>query len=179
MLVLQTTPKFRDRVPGVAAAGADASTTVLGDWYATVLFWRPQVAMFVNVTTRLPVFVRFAPGAGLLDRAPDAIAETLERLGMEPAAVAAERTAMRDIRLRTVEDPEVDELLEQWNALALVWGHGRDLSDLGVYLARAALDTPRRASDTAGMHITTLPGPEELDGPLAEVIPFPRRDRRA
>jgi len=179
MLVVQATPKLRTRVSHEAADDDVSSTTVLGDWYATVLFWRPQVALFVNTTSRLPVYVPFSPSADLFDRAPDAIAETLLRLGMEPAAVADERAAMSDVRLRTVEDPEVDDVLQTWDAIASIWGRGRELPDLGVYLARASLDTPRRAIDVAGLHITTLPGPAELDGPLAEVIPFPRRDPRA
>ena len=36
--------------------------------YATVLFWRPQVALFVNEASRLPVFVPLAPAARVVDR---------------------------------------------------------------------------------------------------------------
>ena len=37
------------------------ATTVLGDWYANVLFWRPQVALFVNAATFIPVLMPLAP----------------------------------------------------------------------------------------------------------------------
>ena len=36
---------------------------MFGDWFATVVFWRPQVALFVSKPTLLPVFVPFAPAA--------------------------------------------------------------------------------------------------------------------
>jgi hypothetical protein len=40
----------------------------LGAWYASVLFWRPQVALFVNEPTRLPLFVPMVPGATVIQR---------------------------------------------------------------------------------------------------------------
>ncbi len=29
-----------------------AGVGLLGDWYATLLFWKPQVALFLNESTR-------------------------------------------------------------------------------------------------------------------------------
>ncbi len=55
MLVLHATKKLRDRLRGAAAHQGEPSTTALGDWYATVLFWRPQLALFVNEPTLLSV----------------------------------------------------------------------------------------------------------------------------
>jgi hypothetical protein len=48
------TTKFLDRAaaPVVPETALQASTTMLGDWYVTVLFWRPQVALFANEATR-------------------------------------------------------------------------------------------------------------------------------
>lgn len=53
------TKKPLDRVPGpvVPAAALQASTTILGDGYVTVLFWQPQMALFVNEPARLPLLV--------------------------------------------------------------------------------------------------------------------------
>jgi hypothetical protein len=45
------TKKFLDRVGRPTASPGDPSTTALGSWYATVLPWRPQVALFVNEMT--------------------------------------------------------------------------------------------------------------------------------
>jgi hypothetical protein len=51
----------------VAATDDDASTTVLGDWFATALFWKPQVALLVNHRTLLPVFRPLHHGHADLD----------------------------------------------------------------------------------------------------------------
>ena len=40
-----------------------ASSTVLGDWYTNVLFWRPQVALFVDASSFVPVLMPLAPSA--------------------------------------------------------------------------------------------------------------------
>ncbi len=63
------------------AGAGDVSTTLLGDWFATALFWKPQVALLVNERTLLPVFMPLAPAATLLDRMPDAIASVLRLHG--------------------------------------------------------------------------------------------------
>jgi hypothetical protein len=54
MLYLHCTKKLLDRLkPEVIAGGT--STTGLGNWYATALLWKPQIALFVNERTLLPV----------------------------------------------------------------------------------------------------------------------------
>jgi hypothetical protein len=42
-------------IDGPDSAPGQRSTSALGDWYATTLPWRPQVALFVNETTLLPI----------------------------------------------------------------------------------------------------------------------------
>ena len=54
MLVVRGTRKFLDRVAASPEALVEESTTALGDWYATVLFWNSRVASFVNESTLLP-----------------------------------------------------------------------------------------------------------------------------
>ncbi|MCA1693536.1 MAG: hypothetical protein LC749_01725, partial [Actinobacteria bacterium] len=90
MLVVRGTKKLRDRVKGAPVVDGDASTTALGDWFATALFWRPQVALLVNSRTLLPVFLELAPAATLLDRAPAAIEAVLRRHGVDDAFLAVE-----------------------------------------------------------------------------------------
>src|SRR3954454_405174 len=75
--VVHGTRAFRDRVPGPAAGPGETSTTVLGDWYATVLRWRRPAALFVNELTLLPLVLPLAPAKTLLTRLPDALAELL------------------------------------------------------------------------------------------------------
>jgi hypothetical protein len=63
-------------------ADPPSSTTVLGDWYANVLFWRPHVALFVNATTFVPVLIPLAPTSGVVTRFPVAMAKVLGALGL-------------------------------------------------------------------------------------------------
>ena len=69
-MVLHATKKLRGRVKTIPAQGSETSTTRLGDWYATAVFWRPQVCLLVNEATLLPVLVPLAPSATLAARFP-------------------------------------------------------------------------------------------------------------
>ncbi|MEX1105045.1 MAG: plasmid pRiA4b ORF-3 family protein [Ilumatobacteraceae bacterium] len=104
MLVLRGTKKLRDRIKGPAAKTDDVSTTVLGDWFATALFWKPQVALLVNQRTLLPVFMPLAPAATLVARVPEAIATALRNQGASEAFIAAELAAMGEVRIATTND---------------------------------------------------------------------------
>ena len=55
MYTLHCTKKLLDRVKVPAMSAAQPPTTVLGNWYATALFWKPQIALLVNERTLLPV----------------------------------------------------------------------------------------------------------------------------
>lgn len=108
MLVVRGTKKLRDRLKKAAvAAPDDRSTTELGDWFANALFWRPQVALLVNSRTLLPVFMELAPTATLLERSPVAIEAVLRRHGVDEAFFAAERKAMREVRIGPTNDRRV------------------------------------------------------------------------
>jgi hypothetical protein len=64
--------------PAVNARRREPSTA-LGNGYATVLFWKPQVALFVKERTLLPVFVPLAPAVKVADRFPDQLGRVLGR----------------------------------------------------------------------------------------------------
>lgn len=67
----------------------EQSTTLLGDWYATVLPWRPrQAGLFVSERTLLPVLMPLAPATTLLDRFPAHLAQVLARHDVDAATVA-------------------------------------------------------------------------------------------
>jgi hypothetical protein len=67
----------------------------LGPWYATALFWRPQVALLVNESTLLPVLMPLAPAATLPARAGGHIAEVLALHDVSRQLVADEEERMR------------------------------------------------------------------------------------
>ena len=104
MLVLRGTKKLRGRIKGRAATADDVSTTVLGDWFATALFWKPQVALLVNQRTLLPVFMPLAPAATLVTRIPEAIANALRNQGASEAFIAAELAAMSHVAIAPTND---------------------------------------------------------------------------
>jgi hypothetical protein len=55
VLIVRATKKLLDRIGPPTLRDGEQSTTVLGQWYATALPWRPQVALLVNEPTLLPV----------------------------------------------------------------------------------------------------------------------------
>ncbi len=92
MLTVRGAQMFLDRV-GPPEAQPPASTTVLGDWYATVLFWKPHVALFVNERTLLPVLTPFAPARTLLSRFPESAELALALHGLSGSFISTEREA--------------------------------------------------------------------------------------
>ena len=96
MYSIHATKKLLDRVKQPVEAAVQEPTTALGNWYATVLFWRPQVALFVNERTLLPVLVPLSPAARLADRLPDQLGRVLEHLGTPIDFVLQEVCAMSE-----------------------------------------------------------------------------------
>lgn len=172
MLLVRGTKKLRDRVKGPQATEADASTTSLGDWFATVLFWRPQVALLVNRATLLPVFTELAPAAMLLDRAPDAIETVLRLHGVDDAFLRAEREAMRDVRIAPTNDRSVVGVMNEFAFHGeMHWNDGlHDLGELSLFMARMPLGPLRDRSGFPDRELAAVVG----DAGLARVIPFPR-----
>lgn len=148
MLVVRGTKKLRDRVKAPVAAGDDASTTVLGDWFATALFWKPHVALLVNQRTFVPVFMPLAPAASLLDRVPDAIAAVLRRLGANETFIASELDAMRETRIAPTNDRSTVGVMNEFAYHGKFrWYDGRgSLEDLAVGLASMPLGPLRDRS---------------------------------
>lgn len=139
MFTVRGTKKFLDSL-GHPMTYPTSSTTVLGDWYANVLFWRPQVALFVNVATFVPVLMALAPASGVVDRFPTAMAEVLGALGIDPRFVESESTEMNAAVLAKTASRQV---LGVMNEFAFMAEHsistGRsdptDLLGLSVWLA--------------------------------------------
>jgi hypothetical protein len=139
VFTVRGTKKFLDRV-GRPVVEPPASTTVLGDWYANVLYWRPQVALFVNATTFLPVLMPLAPAAGVLARCPGAMSEVIHRLGIDPRFAAGERESMHDVTLAKTASRQVLGVMNEFTFMAeRSIGTGKcdpsDLLDLSVWLA--------------------------------------------
>ena len=179
MLIIRATQKLRDRVKGQPVREHDASTTLLGDWFATALFWRPQVALLVNQRTLVPVFIELAPTATLLDRVPEAIAALLAAHGVDDRFVAQERDAMRDVRIGPTNDRSVVGVMNEFALHGkFQWQHRLDdLRALSLWMAHVPLGPLR---DRAGSPDAELASVLGFDAPTARVITFPgnRADER-
>ncbi len=141
MFVVHGTKKFHDRVPPTDPAEPAPTTTALGDWYATVLFWRPQVALFVNEQTLLPVLMPFAPAASVLDRCGPATADVLRAHGVRSEFVEREKAEMSRYRLTKTENRSVLGIMNEFAYLAGVYG--ADAPALGlVQLSHRLAETP-------------------------------------
>lgn len=170
MLVLRGTKKLRDRVKGAAAVDDYQSTTALGDWFANALFWRPQVALLVNSRTLLPVFMDLAPAATLVERAPAAIEAVLRWHGVDEEFLAAEREAMREVRIAPTNDRSVLGVMNEF-AFHGEWLFKEGQRDLEALSARiASLIVGKLRNGSPDRELAALVGRAE---PLADVIPFP------
>jgi hypothetical protein len=70
-------------------------TTVLGDWYANILFARPeQLVVCVSERSLLPVVVTAAPAITLPLRLVQSLSEVLTYLHVDPIRITSEKREM-------------------------------------------------------------------------------------
>ncbi len=117
MLVVRATKKLLDRCGGPSLSDQPA-TTALGDWYATALFWRPQVALFVNEPTRLPVFVPLAPAATLAPRFVSHLRTVFDVFGLDPRFIDSELSEMTQHRFAKTANRSVVGTMNDFSSLA-------------------------------------------------------------
>lgn len=173
MLVVRGTKKLRDRLNAPPAGADDESSTALGDWYANVLFWRPQAVLLANTRTLLPVFVPLAPAAALLDRIPEAIATQLRLHGASDEFVAAELAAMGDIRVAATNDRSVLGVMNEYayqGELMVKLDRMTDLDEVSLRLSGLLVGPLMRRGGTPHDELAAVLGVDR-----SNVIPFPVR----
>lgn len=139
VFVVRGTKKFLDRAGKVDASDERPSTTVLGDWYATVWFWRPQVALFVNDRTLHPVLVPMAPAATIVQRFVAGMPEMFGDYGLDPRFVDAEVDEMTAHRLAKTASRSVLGVMNEFKFMADHYLHRADdvdLQELALWLAQ-------------------------------------------
>jgi hypothetical protein len=99
MYTLLCTKKLRDRIPQPLSDVVIQPSTALGNWYATALFSKPQLALFVNERTLLPVVMPLAPAAGVAARFPAQLAAVLAAHGVDAGFIEREIGAMKEPQL--------------------------------------------------------------------------------
>lgn len=130
MLVVHGTKKFLERVGGPTAAPDGYPTTWLGSWYASVLFWRPQVALFVNEETLLPLLLPLAPAKSVTDRLVPGIAALLGAHGVARRFVDAQLREMGGVRLAKTSNRSVLGVMNEFAYLAGVYRQDAESVDL-------------------------------------------------
>jgi hypothetical protein len=137
VLIIRGTKKFRDRMRVDAPAPDAVPTTALGAWYATILFWKPQVALLVNERTLHPLFMPFAPAATATARVADAVVPLLEAYAAPPEFIEREVQAMRECQLAPTESRSILGTMNEFGHMATRMrdlDRGSDLMDLSLKL---------------------------------------------
>jgi hypothetical protein len=141
VLIVRATKKLLDRIGPPSLGDAEQSTTLLGQWYATALFWKPHVALFVNESTLLPVLMPLAPMATLLARFPQQVATVLAAHATPDAIIAEELRQMRECRIAKTANRSVVGVMNEFTRLAETYRGGTPAPDL-VDLAMRLSTTP-------------------------------------
>ena len=138
VLIVRATKKLLDRIGPPNLGEGEQSTTWMGQWYATAVFWKPHVALFVNEPTLLPVLMPLAPAATLLARFPEQLAAVLAAHRTPAAVIDDEQRQMRDRRLAKTANRSVVGIMNEFTFLAEAYrGETRapDLLTLAIGLA--------------------------------------------
>lgn len=140
MYTIHATEKLLDRVKRPVEEPVAEPSTALGNWYATAIFWKPQVAIFVGERTLLPVFMPLAPAATLAERFPDQLGRVLEGLGTPIDFVLQEVGATRDASYAKTASRSVVGSMNEF-AYRARW-HRTDVADDWVALSVRLAATP-------------------------------------
>ncbi len=138
VMTVRATRKLLDRL-GPTTTDLDQDTTLLGEWYATALPWRPrQVALMMSDRTLLPVLLPLAPASTLLARFPTHLAAVLAAHGVPAEIIDDELAMMRSRQVAPTSNRSRVGSLNEFTSLA---NHvrddypGPDLIGLSMWLA--------------------------------------------
>jgi len=141
VLIVRATKKLLDRIGPPDLGEGEQSTTLMGQWYATAVFWKPHVALFVNEPTLLPVLMPLAPAATLLARFPQHVAAVLAAHATPDAVIDEELRQMRDQRLAKTANRSVVGIMNEFTFLAETYRGDTPVPDL-LGLAMRLATTP-------------------------------------
>jgi len=141
VLIVRATKKLLDRIGPPSLGEGEQSTTLMGQWYATAMFCKPHVALFVSEPTLLPVLMPLAPAATLLARFPQQLAAVLTAHGTPQAVIDEELRQMRDRRLAKTANRSVVGMMNEFTYLADAYRGDTPAPDL-LGLAMRLATTP-------------------------------------
>lgn len=140
MFTLRCTRKLLKRLGARPSSEAITPTTVLGDWYANLLYRRPQqLVLAMNERSLLCVLVPAAPVDRLGQRLRDAVGDLLLEIGVPSSLVAAEMQAMEPMSVGATASRAVlgcmNDAVMQLKAYPGGQAGPAALRDLTLYLA--------------------------------------------
>jgi hypothetical protein len=102
MYTLRCTRKLLKRTDETPSSEAVSPTTVLGDWYANLLYLRPQqLVLAMNERTLLCALLPAAPAATVAERLRIEVGGLLRDIGVPGTKVEAELAAMEHVTIGT------------------------------------------------------------------------------
>jgi hypothetical protein len=138
VLIVRATKKLLRLTGPPTALEHDRGATLLGPWYATVLFWRPRVALLVNESTLLPVLMPLAPAATLTNRVAEHVGSVLIAHHAPTAIVDQERLHMQSCQLGATNNRSVVGVMTEFARLAEIHHDDDPAVDLVDLAARLA-----------------------------------------
>lgn len=114
MVTLRCTRRLFDRAGDFGKAETTPPTTVLGDWYANLIFARPQqLALCMNERSLLVVVLPARDFKNVAPRFRAQVVSLLTRIGVPAGDVAAEEKAMQEFRFGPTANRKVLGCLNQ------------------------------------------------------------------
>lgn len=132
VLIVRATKKLLRLAGPPTAPEEEHGTTLLGPWYATVLFWRPRVALLVNESTLVPILMPLAPASTLTSRIAEQVAALLTVHDAPAAIVEQERQHMRTCQLGVTTNRSVVGIMTEFARLAEIHHDADPASDLAA-----------------------------------------------
>jgi len=97
MFYLHCSKQLLARVSSGLSEPAGTGGNILGNWYAKVIFSKPQVALFVNERTLLPVLMPLAPASSLVERFPQYLFKVLLSQGVSESFMQQELNYLDEV----------------------------------------------------------------------------------
>lgn len=139
MVAVRCTRKLLTRLRVAPSTECESSTTKLGDWYADLLYVRPeQLILFVSESSRLPLVVP-ARGPGLWDRARSTLSAVLQQIEVPPRAIESELREMEHVQFGKTANRSVLGTINDFRfQLEVMLAHGeqKGLVEWSLHLAR-------------------------------------------
>ena len=151
MMVLRCTRKLLQRLRQTPVENAPISSTLLGDWYANVLFVsRKPLILAVSARTLLPVLVPARDPDSLGPRLAEALGEILGALGIDSQQILHEQARMAELVFARTISRQILGSMNDFDRMLDV-APGESLHSAALQLAKApcgpiGMESPQRAT---------------------------------